>query len=114
MAGAALPGMISRRTLSGADLNRANLAGAALTEAILTKAILSSGPTSAGPPPSRADVFEALLWETVFGDTNLTAVQGLETLPALWPQHPRPSHPLQVRTAAPGLPPGLWPARYAD
>jgi len=49
--------------LGGANLSRARLAGAVLISADLTSANLSYG----------------TLFETVFGDTNLTDVRGLET-----------------------------------
>ena len=54
--------------LTGANLTGANLTGADLTEANLTRADLI-----------RANLSEAFSHETVFGDTNLTAVRGLET-----------------------------------
>ena len=50
------------------DLTRANLHGAALHEAVLISADLTSANLSYGT-----------LFETVFGDTNLTDVRGLET-----------------------------------
>ena len=60
--------ILTRATLVGATLTRAILIGANLIGAILTRADLT-----------RADVSEAALYETVFGETNLTAVRGLET-----------------------------------
>jgi uncharacterized protein YjbI with pentapeptide repeats len=69
--------------LAGADLTGAILAGATLTEADLTRAILIGanliGAILTRADLTRADVSEAALYETVFGDTNLTAVWGLET-----------------------------------
>jgi hypothetical protein len=59
--------------LARADLTRADLSGADLTEASLTGTNLKRA-TLAG-----SDVSKAMLYETVFGDTNLTAVRGLET-----------------------------------
>jgi uncharacterized protein YjbI with pentapeptide repeats len=55
-------------TLRGATLHRADLGGANLSRADLSRANLSN-----------ADVSEVLLLDTVFGDTILTAAQGLET-----------------------------------
>jgi hypothetical protein len=53
--------------LSGANLSRANLTWAELAEANLTWADLSG-----------ADLTEAHLYETVFADTSLSSVRGLE------------------------------------
>src|SRR5262245_13086477 len=64
LAGAELSGT----NLTGAILSGANLSGATLGTANLTGAILSG-----------ADLSEVMLYETVFGDTTLTAVRGLET-----------------------------------
>jgi TIR domain/Pentapeptide repeats (8 copies) len=68
----------SGANLAGADLSRAdfsgaNLRGANLTEANLTEANLS------GANLTRADLSKVQLYGTVFGNTNLTAVWGLET-----------------------------------
>jgi uncharacterized protein YjbI with pentapeptide repeats len=62
-----------RAHLAEADLAGANLAGANLQKADLAGAIL------AGANLEGADLSEVQLNETVFGDTILTAVQGLET-----------------------------------
>lgn len=59
--------------LTGADLTFADLTGADLREAHLTLANLS------GATLTRANVSKMILAETVFGDTNLTDVRGLET-----------------------------------
>jgi uncharacterized protein YjbI with pentapeptide repeats len=64
---------LSEANLSHANLALANLTGANLTGANLTGADLS------GVNLTRADLSEVRLNETVFGDTNLTAVRGLET-----------------------------------
>jgi hypothetical protein len=64
--------------LSGADLFSANLSEAFLTNANLRGADLTNTNLH-GANLDRADVSEALLWETVFGNHNLTTVQGLET-----------------------------------
>jgi len=65
--------------LSGADLDRANLGGAKLNGADLGGAILNSASLSS------ADLSRATLYETVFGDTNLTRAKGLETCQHLAP-----------------------------
>jgi len=89
---------LSSATLSGASLNwahlvkadltRANLSGATFAGTTLVMADLSeanlSKATFTGANLSRAtlrgaDLSEAVFIETVFGETNLTAVQGLET-----------------------------------
>jgi hypothetical protein len=59
---------LGRAVLFRANLSGANLTGANLTGANLTGANLTGGDLSTGH-----------LYETVFGDTILTAVQGLET-----------------------------------
>jgi uncharacterized protein YjbI with pentapeptide repeats len=59
---------LARADFSEADLRGADLRGADLSQAILGGANMGG-----------ANVSEAFLNETVFGDTNLTAVQGLET-----------------------------------
>ena len=84
---------LSRATLSGATLSGATLSGATLFEATLfmadlrgadlsgatlTRAILA-GATLTGADLTGADLSEVRLLETVFGNTNLTAVRGLET-----------------------------------
>jgi uncharacterized protein YjbI with pentapeptide repeats len=76
-----------RTNLTGAHLSRADLTGADLTRAFLTEANLS------GADLTGATLTMAYL-ETVFGDTNLTAVQGLETC-----YHSGPST-LDLRTLA--------------
>ena len=76
--------------LRGADLGGADLRGADLTRGRPHRANLS------GADLAGADLSEAFLFETVFGNTNLTAVRGLETCRPPWPQHPRPSHPRQI------------------
>jgi uncharacterized protein YjbI with pentapeptide repeats len=84
---------LTRANLTGADLTGASLAGASLAGADLTRAILSganlTGADLTGANFSRADFSRAdliganfskvRLSDTVFGGTNLTAVQGLET-----------------------------------
>jgi hypothetical protein len=59
---------LMRADLRGADLRGANLEGANLWEADLRGANLEG-----------ADLSVALLFQTIFGNTNLTAVVGLET-----------------------------------
>jgi hypothetical protein len=54
--------------LNGADLRHANLNGADLGYAVLTNADLTG-----------VDLSRAVLYETVFGDTNLTRAKSLET-----------------------------------
>jgi uncharacterized protein YjbI with pentapeptide repeats len=74
--------------LSGAYLTGAHLAGADLEVADLIKAHLGgadlrgahlSGAHLSGAHLSGADLSQAVLYETVFGNINLTAAQGLET-----------------------------------
>ena len=59
--------------LREADLAKANLGGADLAKANLGEANLG------GTNLDGADLSEVLLYETVFGDIDLTAVRGLET-----------------------------------
>ena len=61
-----------------ADLSGANLGGADLLQADLTGANLS-GASFGGANLSRANLSHVRLYETIFSDTTLTAVQGLET-----------------------------------
>jgi TIR domain/Pentapeptide repeats (8 copies) len=79
---------LTEATLRGADLTEAGLTGATLTRATLTGATLAgatltraglTGATLKGADLAWADLSEVQLYETVFGDTNLTAVRGLET-----------------------------------
>src|SRR5215472_5045617 len=79
--------------LSKADLGRGNLSEAYLREANLSRADLRRGNLSRADL-READLSEVKLAETVFGDTDLTAVRGLETC-----QHYAPS-PLDHRTLA--------------
>ena len=69
--------------LSGANLSGANLSGANLCGADLTGASLSStnlcGANLCGANLTGANLFYVRLLETVFGNTNLTHVQGLAT-----------------------------------
>jgi uncharacterized protein YjbI with pentapeptide repeats len=74
---------LSAADLSGARLSGARLSGANLSGAILNAANLTS-----------ANLSCASLFETVFGDTDLTAVWGLETCRHLGPS------PLDHRTLA--------------
>jgi TIR domain/Pentapeptide repeats (8 copies) len=67
-----------RAILRKADLREAILRGADLRGAILHGAILT-GADFGGATLIGADVSEVSLFETVFGNTNLTAVRGLET-----------------------------------
>jgi uncharacterized protein YjbI with pentapeptide repeats len=69
---------LSGADLSGADLSGANLSLANLDKANLDKAHLIMADLS-GADLTGADLSEVKLSETVFGDTNLTAVRGLET-----------------------------------
>ena len=62
------PGTSPEPTSSGSIFAGADLPGAALTRAILARANFTG-----------ADLSRVLLFETVFSDTNLSAVQGLET-----------------------------------
>jgi Pentapeptide repeats (8 copies) len=87
-----------RPDLSGTYLIGANLRGANLSDADLSDADLSDANLS-GADLTRTDLTGAgiswvYLYDTVFGDTNLTAVQGLETC-----QHDGPST-LDHRTLA--------------
>jgi hypothetical protein len=79
---------LSGASLAGADLTRANLAGADLTSADLSRtrllgtylswaALGAANLTSANL--TGADLSWGYFVDTVFGDTNLTDVQGLET-----------------------------------
>jgi hypothetical protein len=63
-----IPPDLRRADLTGANLSEANLHGAILDGANLISADLRG-----------ADLSHGQLFETVFGDTNLTAVRGLET-----------------------------------
>jgi len=63
--------------LSGANLSGANLIGANLSGANLIGADLS-GANLIGADLSGANLREAQLFETIFGDTELTDVQGLD------------------------------------
>jgi hypothetical protein len=69
---------LRRADLRRADLRRTFLGEADLREADLRRANLSRAHLS-GAHLSGADLSEVLLNETAFGDTNLTAVLGLET-----------------------------------
>jgi hypothetical protein len=69
---------LSRATLHGADLRTTNLSGATLAGATLFRADLS-GTILTKAILTGADVSEVLLVDTTFGDTNLTAVRGLES-----------------------------------
>jgi uncharacterized protein YjbI with pentapeptide repeats len=85
LTGAYLAGAyLTHADLTGTNLNRALLAGTHLTHAVLSKANLTfthfSGANLAG-----ADVSEAYLLDTVFRDTNLTAVRGLDTCSHIGP-----------------------------
>ena len=70
-------------TLAWAKLPKANLTGANLTGADLDRATLTgatlTGATLTGANFTGADLSKVQLVETVFGNTNLTTVQGLET-----------------------------------
>jgi len=83
----------SEATLAEATLYGATLYGATLTEADLTRADLR-GADLARATLAGADFSEVRLFETAFGDTNLTAVRGLESC-----MHSGPS-PLDHRTLA--------------
>jgi TIR domain-containing protein/pentapeptide repeat protein len=64
--------------LHGANLREANLYGADLREANLGRAKLGRADLS-GANLGRANLAAVRLYETVFSDTDLTAVRGLET-----------------------------------
>jgi hypothetical protein len=64
--------------LTGANLSGASFGGANLTMANFTGANLS-GASFGGANLSRANLSHVRLYETIFSDTTLTAVQGLET-----------------------------------
>jgi uncharacterized protein YjbI with pentapeptide repeats len=99
---------LTRAHLSGANLSAADLSGSTLTGAILARATLTrttltgaeltgTNLTEAnftGADLSRARLFFVRLHETVFSDTNLTAVGGLETCRHLAPSTIAPSHAL--------------------
>ncbi len=74
---------LSFAILTGATLCEADLRGAKFTLADLSSANLSeaslSGADLIGANLAGADFSKVYLYETVFGDTNLTAVRGLET-----------------------------------
>jgi len=79
LTGASLPkATLTEATLAGAKLLGANLTGADLDRATLTGATLT-GATLTGANFTGADLSKVQLVETVFGNTNLTTVQGLET-----------------------------------
>jgi hypothetical protein len=75
--------------LRGADLGRGNLGGANLGEADLRGANLRGanlrGANLRGTDLTGANLSRVILDETVLGNTNLTAVQGLETCDHLGP-----------------------------
>jgi uncharacterized protein YjbI with pentapeptide repeats len=74
---------LSEANLTGADLGEANLHGTNLTEANLCGADLRGadlrGVNLTRAILTRVDLSYGALSETVFGDTNLTAAQGLKT-----------------------------------
>jgi hypothetical protein len=70
--------ILSHADLSHADLSDADLSGAHLSRANLRRAYLSDANLS-DANLTGADVSEVSLWGTVFGNTTLTAVRGLET-----------------------------------
>ena len=71
---------LAAANLTHANLTEANLTGADLTGgATFTGADLTGGATFTGADLTRADVSNVGLYETIFSDTNLTAVCGLET-----------------------------------
>src|SRR5262249_42062044 len=88
---------LTAATLTGATLTRATLFGATLTRATLFGATLTKA-TLFGATLTAPNLSIAVLFYTVFGDTDLTAVQGLETC-----RHGGPSV-LDHRTIA-----GSWP-----
>ena len=61
-----------------------------------------------------ADLSRATLFETIFGNTDLTRAKGLETCRPYRAKHHRPSNPATLRPAAPGLPARCRPARQPD
>jgi hypothetical protein len=71
---------LSGANLAWADLTTADLSGANLTGADLSRA------NFIGTNPNRADLTRARLLLTVFGDVDLSTVQGLDTI-----EHMRPS-----------------------
>jgi hypothetical protein len=74
---------LGKADLTGAHLRQANLAGANLTDACLRGADLRGaylrGVHLAGADLHRANLTGALVWDTVFGDTDLTSARGLES-----------------------------------
>jgi hypothetical protein len=70
--------------LSGADLSGANLAGGDFSSATLTGATIA-GAIFTGATLAGADLSFALLNETVFSNTSLLTVRGLETCQHLGP-----------------------------
>jgi hypothetical protein len=99
LSGADLSGAnLSRANLSGADLSRADLSVANLNYAVLNHAVLNhavlnhavlsgavlrraylSDANLSDANLTGADISEVSLWGTVFGNTTLTAMRGLET-----------------------------------
>lgn len=75
---------LSRAKLCGADLNAASLTGSVLKEADLTGAALSDANLS-GTDLTRTNLTEATLGGTVFGETNLSSVIGLDSCEHLGP-----------------------------
>ena len=84
LSGADLTGAdLYRATLFKSDLSRANLMKANLTRSNLSKSDLSQAVLSRsdfrGADMSNAQLFGCVVYETVFGDTDLTDAQGLES-----------------------------------
>ena len=75
---------LSRANLIGADLSGANLIGASLSLADLSLADLSEAHLS-GAILRRAKLHQAQIGWTLFGDTNLSSVQGLDTVQHIGP-----------------------------
>jgi hypothetical protein len=88
---------LRRADLSGADLFEADLRGADLRRADLGGAILS-GANLSWADLGEAEFSGAHLWETVFGNSNLTDAKGLDTC-----RHHGPST-LDHRTVAQAAP----------
>ena len=103
-----------RPNLGGADLTGTKLTGAYLGGADLTRGRPHRDrsrprPTSEGANLTKADLSDVILDETVFGDTKLTAVRGLETCNHYGPSTFDHRTIALLRPTPLGFSPGLWP-----
>jgi len=109
---------LSQANLADANLTRAHLAdatcfGATFIGATLTQADLQ-GANLTSADFTRADISKVDLAETIFGNTNLAAVRGLETCRHLGASILDHRTLARSGAAPPGLSPGLRSARRVD